>query len=72
LHFNPQRRATVDELLETEVFQEIREPWRETVAPGPIRLEFETGPALDELRFRSNFVKVIKSLHKNNSTSGGA
>jgi len=72
LHFNPQRRATVDGLLESEVFGEIREPWRETVAPGPIQLDFETGPALDELRFRSNFVKVIKNLRKTNSTSGGA
>merc|ERR1719210_3196916 len=59
LWFNPERRSSVNELLEHPMFEGVRDPAREVEAPGPICLDFESGPDLDEMRLRGKFLKVI-------------
>lgn len=71
LRFDPAQRITVDELLEHELFMNVRDTSREVTAPGPITLDFETGPDLDELRLRSNFMKVISSFGQGRGAAPG-
>mmetsp|Transcript_5272 Transcript_5272/g.11940 ORF Transcript_5272/g.11940 Transcript_5272/m.11940 type:complete len:443 (+) Transcript_5272:68-1396(+) len=70
LWFNPQKRSTVNGLLDHPIFDGVRNPDREIEAPGPICLDFETGPDLDELRLRANFMKVMASFRTSGRTGG--
>lgn len=79
LQFNPRKRVTVDEALEHRLFYEdtlrgtpmIRDRQRETVAPGPIRLDFEkelrTESDLSEAKLRHYFCEEIGALQRSKS-----
>mmetsp|Transcript_80088 Transcript_80088/g.235562 ORF Transcript_80088/g.235562 Transcript_80088/m.235562 type:complete len:411 (-) Transcript_80088:134-1366(-) len=71
LRFNPEQRMTVDELLELEIFADVRDVRREVEAPCPITFDFETGHDLDELRLRSNFMKVISAFSQSRGAAPG-
>merc|ERR1711972_394166 len=63
LRFNPSSRIRVEDALECGLFREIREPARETTAPGFVALDFEKEPDLDETLLRKYFCKEIRVYH---------
>jgi len=65
LKFFPKDRISVHEALGHPLFENIREPERETTAPGKIFLEFETAEELDDMALRKWFVKEIQKFHPN-------
>jgi len=72
LQFNPSRRITVEEALDSRLFYEdtlrgtpmIRDRQREKTAPGPVNLDFETGGDMDEATLRHYFCKEINALRQ--------
>ncbi|CAE7946032.1 MMK1 [Symbiodinium sp. KB8] len=64
LRFNPQERATVEEVLLRPLFAEIRDPGKEVVARGYITLEFDQEPDLSEPQLRQCFKQEIQSFRR--------
>jgi len=62
LKFDPAERATVDELLAHELFNEIRKPGDVITAKYKLELKFELEPELDEPRLRKYFLMGAKEL----------
>lgn len=62
--FNPRKRLSVHEALEHELFAKVKDKAKETVADGPVILDFEKEGELDVPRLRELFIKEIKSYHK--------
>jgi len=63
IKFNSMERATVDAALEHSLFKEVRDPTRETTAPGMVALEFEKQKELNEHDLRVNYCKEIRKYH---------
>jgi len=61
LRFSPKERLTVRESLSHPLFSELRDPSRETVAPGPVVLDFEKEPDLDEALLRKYFIREMRT-----------
>jgi len=60
LQFNPKNRTRVTDALEQPLFDEIRDPRKETVASSYMTLEFEKEPDLDEDLLRKYFGQEMK------------
>jgi mitogen-activated protein kinase 1/3 len=63
LRFDPGLRITVRSALEHPLFVNIRTPDAETLAPGPVLLEFEEHPVLNEAMLRHLFAAEIRRFH---------
>eukprot|EP00931_Biecheleriopsis_adriatica_P054622 TRINITY_DN32154_c0_g1_i1.p1 TRINITY_DN32154_c0_g1~~TRINITY_DN32154_c0_g1_i1.p1 ORF type:complete len:454 (-),score=113.54 TRINITY_DN32154_c0_g1_i1:82-1443(-) len=64
LRFSHQDRATVEEVLTGALFQGLRDPEKEVVAPGYITLEFDQEPELSEQQLRRCFSEEIRGFHR--------
>jgi|Transcript_63489 mitogen-activated protein kinase 1/3 len=68
LVFNPDKRITVDGLLETEFLAEIRDATKESVAESPVILDFDTeGKELKEDDLRIAFGREISKYPQSES-----
>mmetsp|Transcript_56409 Transcript_56409/g.120021 ORF Transcript_56409/g.120021 Transcript_56409/m.120021 type:complete len:412 (-) Transcript_56409:66-1301(-) len=65
LRFNPSERITIDQALDHCLLSDIRDPTKEIVANGLVRLDFEKEPDLDEALLRRYFCQEIQNLQKN-------
>jgi mitogen-activated protein kinase 1/3 len=65
LKFNPKQRIEVSKALDHKLFVDIRDKSKERVASkdGPVCLEFEKEPDLDETLLRKYFSKEVKRYH---------
>mmetsp|Transcript_45675 Transcript_45675/g.97564 ORF Transcript_45675/g.97564 Transcript_45675/m.97564 type:complete len:447 (+) Transcript_45675:188-1528(+) len=63
LRFDPGLRITVHAALEHPLFVNIRTPDAETLAPGPVLLEFEENFVLNEAMLRQLFAAEISRFH---------
>lgn len=63
LRFSPRERVAVTSALDHRLFQDVRDPIKETTAPSFITLEFEKEPDLDEVLLRKYFCKEIRKYH---------
>ena len=63
LVFDPKKRITIDECIQHPVFNKIRKPAEEKLAPKKIILDFEAEPELDELKLRKYFLLEIQRYH---------
>lgn len=65
LRFSPGDRTSVNDALAHRLFADIRNPIMETIAPGPITLDFENETLLGEAELRVAFaVEVGSFLHR--------
>jgi len=63
LVFNPKKRITVEEALRHKLFRDIHDPAKVKVHQGgPVYLEFELEPELDEQRLRKYFLLEVKKF----------
>jgi len=60
LKFSPRERLSVEQALDHPLFVDIRDPARETTAAGPVTLDFEKEPDLDEALLRIYFSKEMR------------
>merc|ERR1719326_2393663 len=66
LVFNPRKRITVDEMLRHEFFAEVHDAQNVKLHEGgPVFLQFELEPELDEQRLRKYFLLEVKRFHPN-------
>lgn len=63
LQFNPCNRIQVSQALDNKLFQDVRDPGRETTSSSLVMLEFEKEPDLSEELLREYFAKEIKIYH---------
>lgn len=63
LKFSPNKRVSVDGVLAHPLLKDIRDPTKETTAPGMIVLEFEKQKELSERDLRVNYCKEIRRFH---------
>eukprot|EP00959_Pyramimonas_sp_CCMP1952_P016326 345854-Pyramimonas_sp.AAC.1 len=52
LKFNPHSRISVDKALDVPIFEEVRNPTKETTSASLISLAFDREPDLDEGKLR--------------------
>eukprot|EP00442_Polarella_glacialis_P019908 CAMPEP_0115069042 /NCGR_PEP_ID=MMETSP0227-20121206/12337_1 /TAXON_ID=89957 /ORGANISM="Polarella glacialis, Strain CCMP 1383" /LENGTH=463 /DNA_ID=CAMNT_0002455399 /DNA_START=134 /DNA_END=1525 /DNA_ORIENTATION=+ len=64
LQFSPQDRATVEEILQHPLFQDIRSPEMEVTAPSYFTLEFDQESELSEKDLRRCFSEEIRSFQR--------
>lgn len=62
--FNPMKRITIDECISHPYLSKIRDPKREVVASGPVKMDFEKEGELSAKRLRELFVDEIRIYHK--------
>lgn len=60
LVFNPRKRITIDEALAHPFLKKVRDPSREKVAAGPVKMEFEKEGELTVDRLRQLFIEEMK------------
>mmetsp|Transcript_21138 Transcript_21138/g.45826 ORF Transcript_21138/g.45826 Transcript_21138/m.45826 type:complete len:421 (-) Transcript_21138:113-1375(-) len=63
LKFSPRARLTVNKALEHALLKDIRDPSKETTAPGMVVLDFEKQKELGERDLRINFCREIRKYH---------
>jgi len=64
LQFNPRKRITIDEAINHPFLSKMRDKSRETVASGPINMDFEKEGELTAERLRELFIEEIKQYRK--------
>merc|ERR1712187_48746 len=63
LRFDPNRRITVNEALEHDLFRVVRSPEKEIAAPARIRLDFEDdGSDLNQASLRQHFFEHVSGM----------
>mmetsp|Transcript_37614 Transcript_37614/g.97260 ORF Transcript_37614/g.97260 Transcript_37614/m.97260 type:complete len:448 (-) Transcript_37614:150-1493(-) len=63
LRFSPTERVQVKDALDHQLFADIRDPSKETVADAIVTLDFEKETDLDEHLLRKYFFKEIRRYH---------
>jgi len=63
LKFSPKTRVTVSAALEHPLCKDIRDPAKETTAPGMVVLDFEKQKELGERDLRINFCREVRKYH---------
>lgn len=63
LVFNPNKRITVDEALESPLFHDIRSATVETTAGKKVTLPFDDWKGMTELQLRYAFLREVQSFH---------
>ncbi|CAD8144384.1 unnamed protein product [Paramecium pentaurelia] len=64
LQFSPKIRITLDQAIEHPMLQKVRDKKKETVAPGPIYLDFEQEGDLQIPRLRELFLREISKYKR--------
>ena len=62
--FNPMKRMSIEECLSHPYLSKVRDPKREIVAGGSIKMDFEKEGELSAKRLRELFVDEIRIYHK--------
>mmetsp|Transcript_44841 Transcript_44841/g.96692 ORF Transcript_44841/g.96692 Transcript_44841/m.96692 type:complete len:424 (-) Transcript_44841:362-1633(-) len=63
LKFDPRKRISVAGALQHKLLADIREPDKETTAPTPVVLDFDTHKELSEDQLRENFAAEVRRYH---------
>ncbi|CAK0859217.1 unnamed protein product [Prorocentrum cordatum] len=63
LKFNPHSRISVDKALDVPIFEEVRNPTKETTSASLISLAFDREPDLDEGKLRQLFKLELGKYH---------